>query len=127
MKHFSKDELQRMRQAKASSMNDACIVSRLRHTEQDSYGETKPCYHDDPPVACGFRYLSSREASLPAYSKLEVIAVARIPTFIEVGRQDHIKILLQNGSPTDNEVFNLVGQPKRTRSGFILKLKRVTI
>lgn len=127
MKLFSQDELARLRSAQASSMNDACVIGRYV-AQQDDYGQLIERYiYDGAIISCGFKQLSAREMALPSYSKLEVVARIRLIEDLKLTVRDRVKIIIRDGEPIQTEVFDVAGKPKRSRTVFVVNLKRVSV
>jgi len=127
MSAFSSAELTAMQAAQEAHMMDTCVIRRYVDGQGDDYGpDGPPSYPEDAPIACGFKPASVREIMDGTQVAMKTAEI-RLPIDTEIDAKDHIRITERFGETLlTNEVYRIVGEPKRGPSGLVLQVETVS-
>lgn len=127
MRLIQAQELSRMRQAQAETLNDT-IQHIRRQTATNEYGQPDVTWVLAESYACGFQPVAKPEAMNDTEVPL-VDAKLRLPLTLEstIAHTDRVKLTHRFGEAlADPQTYEIVGLPERGPSGLVYNLKRVT-
>lgn len=123
---FDKGELAAMREAQTAHMMDTCVIQSYGASGSTDLGRPTYTYTDGDPIDCGFQHVSPREV-MQGTRVIMTSARLRLPLTATVKGQDRIKLTHRYGEALSTpEIYEIVGQPKRGPSGYVLDLTTET-
>lgn len=130
MRHFSPDELNRMRGTQGGAMMDTCTL-HVRSFTQDDYGEEVEAWAETAGVACGLDVtggIAAREQRRASGAITTISALLRLG--LEDGEglteEDRVTVTHRNGELlTPPLAYGIDGYPQRGPTGYTMRLVEV--
>lgn len=120
---FSADEMSDMQDAQEAAMMDTGKVLVYAATT-DAYGNPAETYTAGSAISCGFKpvrpYEVNGTSQVPQYD-----AELRLPIGTTITSLDRFQLTHRFGVDVADEVYSVIGQPKRGVSGLVVLLERV--
>ena len=128
MRTFTEDELERMQDTQEGAMQDTCQILTYDPSSTDDYGMPVEVWTLGDVVACGFDPSAREEINFGTEVAM-TDAVLRLPIDTDITNHDRIKMLRRYDDDleeTDQEKYEILGNPERGPSGLVLNLRRIT-
>jgi len=124
---FPLSEAQHLQDTQESSMFDRCVIYRYGDGVVNEYGEQTAVWTpDDESVECSFRAAKPLE-STSNRTTVQLDAQIRLPAYTTLDERDRVEVTHIHGEElAETILMGVVGNPKRSRTGLLAYLTRVT-
>lgn len=127
MRHFTADELERMRDTQDSAMMDECQRQVYGAGAAGSYGTPSASgWTPGATLICGFKPFSRKE-EMEGTQVVIVDAEMRLPIDTVLDNRDRLKLTKRHGEAISPQpLYEIIGEAERGPSGLRLRLGLVT-
>jgi len=118
------DELERLRDAYAGSLNDLCVIHRQAPGHADDFGAPEMDDTADDKIACGYDETGGYMKYAGALQPVDVDATVRLPYGTELGDDDLLEIVEHAGDAV-SKMYRQAAPETTGLAGVVVMLKSV--